>query len=377
MTFQSKANLVVEQAKRLAPTVTNWADFASEIFGPKEGLVAKTFPDDAERQLFLDSEQYKSLSQMRLKLIKKFGTANGATPEKSGRVLIRLPKSVHKTLEVEAAKEGVSLNQLAVSKLAIPLREHVDYSIPAIAEAYTRVYDGYSTDRIVVDPDINGAFLAACRKLGLTESDYRLNHALLDIRKSKKVELPKATKRTEFRDYDQYQFASEIAVRIVQRSNGVTLDQILCDPALAFEFDRIAKQLAPGQTALKLRCAALNLRKTRRLVPLKPITKQGIIGLILAGPFGKVKPTDLPEDAGVYSIFDHNKALFAGETDSLQDRLRRHLEGKLPNWLGVTDDYGCVVKYGPMPTAKADDRKNWLYRFINEERPLLNYQRSA
>src|SRR3954451_15826606 len=101
-----------------------------------------------------------------------------------------------------------------------------------------------------------------CRKLGLTESDYHLNHALMDVRKSKKAPLPKATKRTEFRDYDEYQFASEIAIRVFQRTKGATLDRVLCDPLMALEFDQIARQLAPGQPALKLRCAVLNLRKT-------------------------------------------------------------------------------------------------------------------
>jgi hypothetical protein len=376
MTFQTKADFIVDQAKKLAPNVTNWADFAAEIFGHKNGLIAKTFTDEAERQLFLDSEQYKVVNQLREKLIKKFGVTKGAMPEKSGRVLIRLPKSVHKTLEIEAARENVSLNQLAVSKLSVPLRESIDYCIPAIAEAYTRVFDGYSTDRVVVDPDLNAKFLAECRRFNLTASDYKLNHALLDMRKSKKFELPKATKRTEFRDYDEYQFASEIAVRILQRSKGVTLDQILCDPGLSFEFDRLAKPLAPSQPVLKLRCAALNLRKTRRLGPSR-ITKASTVSLVEAGPFRIVRPSDMPDAPGVYSIFDHNKALFAGETESLQERLRRHLEGQMPNWLGVSDDYGCIVKYGPMPKAKQDERKEWLYRFINEERPLLNYQRTA
>src|SRR5205823_5437684 len=98
-----------------------------------------------------------------------------------------------------------------------------------------------------------GRFLMMCRKLGLPQSDFRLNHALLDIRKSKKADLPPTTKITQFRDYDEYQFASEIAIRILQRTKGVSLDNVLCDPLIAMEFDKIAQQLAPGQPALKLR----------------------------------------------------------------------------------------------------------------------------
>lgn len=44
-----------------------------------------------------------------------------STTEKSGRILLRLPKSLHRALEIEAESEGVSLNSLAVAKLSLPL----------------------------------------------------------------------------------------------------------------------------------------------------------------------------------------------------------------------------------------------------------------
>ena len=37
----------------------------------------------------------------------------------SGKFLVRLPKSLHQRLVIEANKEGVSLNQLALYKLAL------------------------------------------------------------------------------------------------------------------------------------------------------------------------------------------------------------------------------------------------------------------
>lgn len=37
----------------------------------------------------------------------------------SGKFVVRLPKSLHQRLTIEAAKEGVSLNQLALYKLAL------------------------------------------------------------------------------------------------------------------------------------------------------------------------------------------------------------------------------------------------------------------
>ncbi|MBI1830663.1 MAG: toxin-antitoxin system HicB family antitoxin [Planctomycetes bacterium] len=40
-------------------------------------------------------------------------------------VTLRLPRSVHKALQAEAAAEGVSLEQLCLSKLVAQLRELV------------------------------------------------------------------------------------------------------------------------------------------------------------------------------------------------------------------------------------------------------------
>lgn len=376
MSFAKKAKHIREQAESLARSAKGWADFSVAIFGHEDGLIAQAFSDEAERQLFYDSDEYKELCRMRQKLMAKFGVNEGGNPEKSGRVLIRLPKAVHKSLEVEASKEGVSLNQLAVSKLSIPLRERLDLCLPIIAEAYCNVYEGYSVDRVVVDPALNSRFLAECARLGLQENDYRINHALMDIRKSKKLDLPKATIRTEFNDYDDFLFAAEIAVRLLQREKGVTLDQILCDPAIATQFDAIAQKLV-NQPALKLRWAALNLRKTRRLGPMKGNKDDLSVNLITAGPVRVLKAGELPNTPGVYSFFDANRPLFAGETENLQHRMELHLGGTMPEWINMEADFDYLLKYAPMPAAKQKERTDWLYDFIGHERPLLNYQRVA
>jgi len=45
----------------------------------------------------------------------------GVTPQKSGRFVVRVPRSLHAALDREAAAEGVSLSQLVVAKLAVRL----------------------------------------------------------------------------------------------------------------------------------------------------------------------------------------------------------------------------------------------------------------
>jgi HicB family len=375
MSIQRKAKYILEQAQVLARNVKSWADFSVAIFDQHNGLVAKNFQKPMEREAFYDSKEYEEVNQILLGLMKKFGVEGGATPQKSGRFVVRVPKTVHVALEIEAKREGVSLNQLAVSKLSLPLSKRLNISTSLIAEAFSRVHDGYAVDRVVVDPNLNALFLAACRSLGLNQSDYDLNHALFDIRKSKKEELPKTTKRTELRDYDEYQFATEIAIRILQRTKAVTLDQVLCDPVIAMEFDQIAQQLAPGQSALKLRCAALSLRKTHRLGPSK-LKKVPKYDLVSAGPLQALIVPEIPAFPGAYVLYDHNRPIYASETGNLRKRVELHLEGGLPRWLEAEGGFDLTLKYSAL-AGTAEERRTWLTAFVLREKPLLNFQKVA
>ena len=50
--------------------------------------------------------------------------------------------------------------------------------------AFRDANDGYSTDRVLADPDLNARFISACRKHGLNESPILLNRKLINLRKS-------------------------------------------------------------------------------------------------------------------------------------------------------------------------------------------------
>jgi DNA modification methylase len=130
-----------------------------------------------------------------------------------------------------------------------------------LVEAYESVYDGYSLDRVLADPALSSALLRRCGELGLPGSPKDWGHMLMGLRKAGKLAALQTRKRTEFTwsDYDQFLFASEIAWSDM-KVHG-TLDDILCDPELAEQFDAIATRLAPGFTSLQYRWGALFLRK--------------------------------------------------------------------------------------------------------------------
>jgi predicted HicB family RNase H-like nuclease len=116
------ANRIVEKVEKVAGSAETWADLSNALFDPVNGLITRAYPGRAEREAFLKTKQYKKIRELLAHAIDTHGLVEGATPKKSGRFVVRLPQSLHAALEREAAREGVSLNQLVVAKLAVQLK---------------------------------------------------------------------------------------------------------------------------------------------------------------------------------------------------------------------------------------------------------------
>lgn len=112
---------LLSQAEALAASCETWADLSNALFDPVNGLVTQAYPTRAERQAFSKTKEYRAIRELVSAAMQRTGLVEGATPRKSGRFVVRLPKSLHAALEREAAAEGVSLNQLVVVKLSVGL----------------------------------------------------------------------------------------------------------------------------------------------------------------------------------------------------------------------------------------------------------------
>jgi predicted HicB family RNase H-like nuclease len=123
---QSKKDTsVLTAAAEFAATAPKWADLSNFLFNPEDGLVTRAFPTRSERQAFMKTETYKALRGLLESAMVQSGLIEGAQPQKSGKFVVRLPKTLHAALEREAEQEGVSLNQLVVTKLAVQLSQMV------------------------------------------------------------------------------------------------------------------------------------------------------------------------------------------------------------------------------------------------------------
>ena len=97
-------------------------ELSNALFGPG-GKATVAFPSERERTAFCKTAEYKRILAVMDRLpappvkevVQLTASANGA-------ISVRLPRSVHAALLAEAKAEGVSLNQLCLSKLVAQLR---------------------------------------------------------------------------------------------------------------------------------------------------------------------------------------------------------------------------------------------------------------
>jgi hypothetical protein len=121
----AQAQKVLEFAQERAKTATDWLEVHFAVFGA-DGKASELFPTESERAAFLRTPEYKRLLALLDSLPRPAkNEAREVISSANGAISVRLPRSVHAALLVEANAEGVSLNQLCVAKLVAQLRSVV------------------------------------------------------------------------------------------------------------------------------------------------------------------------------------------------------------------------------------------------------------
>jgi hypothetical protein len=123
--MKPRSGELLRAAQEEAAKVTTWADLSNFLFDPDDGVISKAYPVGPERSKFMKSEEYKAIRQLIDDVQDRTGLIEGATPKKSGKFVVRLPRTLHAALEAEAEREGVSLNQLVVAKLSLSMSQLV------------------------------------------------------------------------------------------------------------------------------------------------------------------------------------------------------------------------------------------------------------
>lgn len=374
----NKTKALLVEARRIAKSSKTWADLSNALFDPLEGLVKRTFQNSDERAEFRKSKAYDELHELVERKMEATGVVSGATPKKSGKFVVRLPRSLHGALEREAETEGTSLNQLVVTKLAVQLDNLAGGRVAGMIRAFGEVREGHSVDRVIADPQEDRKYLKRCRELGLAGTDFELNWELMNARKRGELSHLPRTKRYTVREIDEFEYASELAVRFLQRK-GVSLDQIICDPELAEEFDEYASMLSPGFSSLQYRWAAFGLRKAGRLGNKQERVDKNVTWENI-GKARSVRLSKVPESGGLYLFSSEEQRIFIGQTDNLRHRVEKHLEvgsRGLPDWLWDTKKHPLELGVASLPGTSRSSRQRMELSLVKEWRPVLNFQRKV
>jgi len=118
-TIQTKARQLLEFTQKIAGTYSYSTNLFNAVFSPS-GKAKDVLRDD-EFDAFFKTKEYKAIR----KLIDNLPRPPVQDYVADGIVSLRLPKSVYSALQKEADSEGVSVEQLCLSKLVAQLREPV------------------------------------------------------------------------------------------------------------------------------------------------------------------------------------------------------------------------------------------------------------
>ncbi|MCH8878759.1 MAG: site-specific DNA-methyltransferase [Planctomycetes bacterium] len=216
------------------------------------------------------------------------------------------------------AQRRVSHNPTDTKK-SVPPRQSANGELAkAIAEAFRTAHEGYSADRVLADPALNERFLDGCHLLGIPGEAKDWNRFLLGVRKRGRLGAIDTTRRTVVlrSQMEPYGFASEIACRRIKDENSCTLDDILCDPRLASQLDKLAKKIAPGFQSFDYRWAALGIRKDAR-------KRKGLLAQLNTSwarrTFRLLEMRGLANTPAHYLISTGERAFFVGYAASLCD----------------------------------------------------------
>lgn len=120
--FEERSDQVLALAKLFAKRkpAPSWVEFANAYQG-MGGWLQQFFQDLTEIRQFMQTRQHEQMMDVWERLEMPRSVPGPAEPT-NGKILLRIPKSLHAALMVEADSEGVSLNQLCMAKLARQLR---------------------------------------------------------------------------------------------------------------------------------------------------------------------------------------------------------------------------------------------------------------
>ena len=294
--------------------------------------------------------------------------------------MINLPKSAS---VISLNLRAISIACCIVTFVLVPRLHSQDaaaYVAEVVRQAFQEVHDGWSSDEVLLQDELNERFLAACQKRLPDANPQDLNWRLLNLRKAGKLSVDVTKRRRD--DHTDYQHLAEVVARSMQDKFRVSTDRIMCNPKQRKAFDHAAKRIAPDVDVYLMRKAAFGLRKKRQLKPelvLRVAEWDRKIDTYSAATI-RDDFSVVPNTPGIYIFRDRTGYLYVGEAIDLRKRMKQHLSESdrqsLANYLkanGVKDISIEVHAFPKDSRAKRTSiRRAYESELIASRKPRFN-----
>jgi hypothetical protein len=268
------------------------------------------------------------------------------------------------------------------------LSPHEDH---VAARAFEDVRDGCSPDSLLWDKHLLRRYLQRCRELGLQAPDAVLTRRIITIRKNSKrfakqgIALSPTTRNDPQPSViSKYAHVIEFTLVRLRYRFGVSIDEILLEPLLGDEYERLCLEIAPELSPQQIRLAALYLRKTRFLARK---TKAEVLSLDIAKlerrwttptRLSELNLDQVPDQPGLFELCEKNRHLYVARVDDIRSpaAMLKDPAGPLSivsSAFWHPEANSISLRY--VAGAKIDgvSLRVWEHRLIHDLRPTLNW----
>lgn len=259
-----------------------------------------------------------------------------------------------------------------------------------VVRAFEDVRVGTAPDALLWDKKLAKAFVKRCRELGLKAPQAYLARRVLHVRKNSPRYQDHGirispTSKSEAHPSVVQEFAHVIEFALVRLryKYGASIDDILLDPALGEEFEKLANELAPNLSSQQLRLGALYFRKTRHL---KKADIQRIQALDVSNieqelsrpvTLNELDVDAIPASSGIIEVREKERYLYIARNTDLrpaagQFRCGRAFES-VSNGFWKPDPGIITIQFAAGSSIAGTSISTWERRLIHDLEPVFNW----
>ena len=116
--YEGRCRQTLRLAEEAFSKTGSWVIFFREVLGVG-GVVKQLFPEPQDFARFIEGPEFAQLHEM-LAAIRSQDQSKSDAAEPERMITIRIPRSLHESLQEESAACGLSINKLSISKLLYP-----------------------------------------------------------------------------------------------------------------------------------------------------------------------------------------------------------------------------------------------------------------